>query len=595
MSTPKTYKVLNLIEQYQTSVSEGAVQFLESDSNKEINGYLGDLYKIFKPLKNKEKEKNKEYDWNKAHESGRQLWKKLVSQALNSIDPNSKGNSTLFEYLTVATKFEDLLYGLEPFYRDHTLHSLWVYFLGDNLLRNELVHIYDQPDWYIYNDIKRDKDKYDFKHELKEYSIIKKEILQNAVNTHKDAIWCIIALCHDLGYSISKLNKLNKSVQNVLKYFDVSDFRRIGYSLDIEHQYLMSQFLELMAMDVRIVPAENYADDLSVKPAEFEEEWGKVYKEWKVKKRKKDDFKKNYDEILKKFSGEKVSKTLGDRVLTKCYRDDSTYWRLSRALEKKGHGILSAYLIYKVLGIFAESSVSGPAEVWGLDDNEAQANIIRGDILFAIAQHEFDFAHLNHIGSFADVLIIADELEEFSRLGRQMLSREYTHTTAETSIKFINKKKGEKIEQGKEIDIEMDYICQHKERDDFLNFFVRKSKKLCSIYSLKLSPEDKDEEDMGKENYCIINKITMTVIWQENENETKEKYWFRLCRESDNERYFEGCLPRYKRNPKTKKITKCVRQLKSYDDKLKVVYRNKEYPLKEFLHIKDSNSDEESN
>ena len=84
-------------------------------------------------------------------------------------------------------------------------------------------------------------------------------------------------------------------------------------------------------------------------------------------------------------------------MLIKCYRDDSTYWRLCRALEKKEHGILSSYLIYKILGIFAESSVRGPAEEWGLNDIEAKENTIRGDILFAIAQHEFDFAHLNQL------------------------------------------------------------------------------------------------------------------------------------------------------------------------------------------------------
>ncbi len=78
-------------------------------------------------------------------------------------------------------------------------------------------------------------------------------------------------------------------------------------------------------------------------------------------------------------------------TLIKCYRDDSIYWRLCRALEKKQHGILSSYLIYKIPGIFADATVRGPAEEWGLDDNEAVENIIRGDILFAIAQHELRY------------------------------------------------------------------------------------------------------------------------------------------------------------------------------------------------------------
>ena len=119
------------------------------------------------------------------------------------------------------------------------------------------------------------------------------------------------------------------------------------------------------------------------------------------------------------------------------------------------YGILSSYLIYKILGIFAESSVRGPAEEWGLNDIEAKENTIRGDILFAIAQHEFDFAHLNQLGSFGDILIIADELEEFSRFGRQLQSRDYNETTAETSIYFTKSKKEEKPRLEDDTDIEI--------------------------------------------------------------------------------------------------------------------------------------------
>ena len=56
----------------------------------------------------------------------------LSSYALRNIDSSYKGSADLFKFLDVATEFEDLLYGLEPYYRDHTLHSLWVYLLGDS-------------------------------------------------------------------------------------------------------------------------------------------------------------------------------------------------------------------------------------------------------------------------------------------------------------------------------------------------------------------------------------------------------------------------------------------------------------------------------
>ncbi|NQU84355.1 MAG: hypothetical protein HQ541_01215 [Mariniphaga sp.] len=581
LSEPETFKVTDLLTQYKKNVSDGKIQFLENNSNKEIIVHLDKLNKLFERSENGE-----ELDWNEAHKVGRKLWQILVSHALNSIDPNSKGNSKLFKYLEDASKFEDLLYGLEDYYRDHTLHSLWVYFLGDNLLRTDLEHIYEQPNWYVFNDIKRDQTKYQFKEELVEYSSIKKEMLCVEVNSHKDAIWCIIALCHDLGYSLAKLNNLNERVQKVLEYFDVSDFRHLGYSLNIEHQYHMSQFLELMAMDVRIVPSEDYAyEPLNSKKKNLSDDWTEAKKKWAEAKKIKDNA-NEYKKKLKDFLKMPSSQKLEDKVLIKCYRDDSTYWRLSKALEQKEHGILSAYLIYKILGIFAESSMRGPAEEWGLDNNEAQKNIIRGDILFAIAQHEFDFAHLKQLGSFADVLIIADELEEFSRLGRQMLTRKYTHTAAKTSIRFLNNKKGEKIKHGEKIDIIMDYYCEHEDRDDFLKFFVRKAERLCSIYSLKPSDEDQEEEEEEKENYCIINSIKMTVIWEKSKLEPKEYYWFNFSRMDEPKGKLPDCAHKYKGWQKI--LKKGIHNLKSYDDELKVIVKNevddkKEIPLTKWV------------
>ncbi|MFC1816289.1 hypothetical protein ACFL0M_10190 [Thermodesulfobacteriota bacterium] len=133
--------------------------------------------------------------------------------------------------------------------------------------------MYNNLNWYLFNDIEREKKLYSQK--LITEAKSREKALCKDVNKNRDAIWCIMALCHDLGYSLAKLDNLNEKVKNVLKFFDIPDFRHLGYSLDIEHHYIVSQFLELMAMDVRIVPS---AD--------------------------KKDF------------------------LIKCYRDDSTYWRL---------------------------------------------------------------------------------------------------------------------------------------------------------------------------------------------------------------------------------------------------------------------------
>ncbi|MBA7520637.1 hypothetical protein ES705_12733 [subsurface metagenome] len=499
------FTVRDLLVKYKDRVDNSKIQFLQNKS-PEKDEIIIDLSKLIEEFKD---EIISEKNWAKVHKIGQRLWKNLISCALNNIDPNSKGNSTLYEYLKDATKFEDLLYGLEDFYRDHTLHSLWVYLIGDTLLREDLKLIYNNLNWYLCNDIKKEQKIYGYKDILVKGSEQKKKGICKSVNENKDACWCIIALCHDLGYSLAKLDALNERISKVMKFYDVSNYTDVGYSLDIEHQHLISQFLELMAMDVRIEPSEDFNDSeyytelygLKEKVDEFQEKKGLAYE----KKKKEYEVK------------------LEENVSIKCYRDDSTFWRLCRALEKKEHGILSSYLIYKVLGIFAESSVRGSAEEWELNDREAKRNIIRGDILFAIAQHEFSFAHINQLGSLADILIIADELEEFSRYGRPKLSLNYYSTTAETFISFTNEKKDGKIKPGEDINLIMEYTSQHQTEEEFFGFLGRKTKRLCSIYSLEKSKDDEIEEGNEKENYCTINSIRMNFRWNDPKNNDKPK------------------------------------------------------------------------
>jgi len=438
--------VLSLLKRYEYWVAQGKIQFLQNDPEQQtevlsvLATLIGDFEKAKKEAESTCGEISENLDWNKTHERGRDLWHKLASSALNDIDDKSKGKSALFDFLDAATKFEDILYGLEPYYRDHTLHSLWVYFLGEHILRDHVPQIHKNLVWYLFNDIEDEKRDYEYGKHLVGEARKRETTIKKDINKHRDAVWCIIALCHDLGYSLSKLNELNNRVKEVIEFFDIPDLRRVGYSLDIEHQYLVSQFLEIMAMDVRIVPSENYRD-------------------------------KNV--------------RLNEKVLIKSYRDDPIYWELCRALEKKQHGILSAFLLYKVLSMFGDAWVREPGEIWGLSEEEVKENIIYGNILYSIAQHTFEFTYLKRVGSLAEILVLADELEEFSRYGRQLQSRKYHDTMAFSSIEFI--RPGRK----KDVDIKIKYIVtKHRSLGDF---FVRKAERLCRIYSL----EEKKEKEKG--------------------------------------------------------------------------------------------------
>ena len=459
--------VLSLLKKYAEWVKNGKIQFLEKNSNEQITILLltQSLILDFEEATKKDGDISGNLDWYKTHQTGKKLWHELASYSLKNIDPDSKGNSKLFSFLDAATEFEDILYGLEDYYRDHTLHSLWVYLIGEFILRDHLTDIYQKLNWYLYNDIERDKSDYS-ERLVRESRQLEKEYLKE-VEIHKDAIWCLIALCHDLGYSLSKLNKLNEKARKVLNFFDIPNFQQIGFSIDIEKQYLVTQFLELMAIDVRIVPSSDKKE-----------------------------------------------------VLVKSYRDDATYWRLCRALEQREHGILSAYLIYKILGFFADTALRGPSEEWGLESVEVKENIIRGVILFSIAQHQFDFAFLNQIGGLGEILVLADEIEEFSRYGRQTVSRKYHDTTADVNIEF----NPIKPKQGKEVEISITYKL--KEHVEHGRWFIHKSEQLCKFYSL-----DQQKEN---EKYCTIKSMKINTL------KDNEKFMFQIFNDSSKN---SGFLP----------------------------------------------------
>ena len=470
--------VLSLLGKYRAWVKRGAIQFLPegSEDQETIVRVLDGLIPDFETASAQEGGLSKNLDWHKTHTKGRNLWHELVSAALNNIDRNSKGNSALFEYLDNATRFEELLYGLEAFYRDHTLHSLWVYLIGEHLLRDVLPDIHRNLNWYLFNDFESPNS---YKRDLVKQARARESDICEEVNAKRDAIWCLMALCHDLGYSLAKLDKINARVKEVLRFFDLTDFRQIGYTLDLEQQYLVTQILELMAMEVHLVPGERYRD---------------------------------------------TSIDIDERVTIRSYRDDSTYWRLCRAFEQKQHGVLSAYLLYKVLGIFADAWMRDTSGEWGLDDPEAVDNIIRGDILFAIAQHDFDFAHMHELGSLADVLVVADELEEFSRYGRELLTRKYSDTTAEAGIRVTP----EDPKQGDTVEVDINYeFDPSRDVDDYYGFFWRKAQRLCTIYSL-----DQEKSD----RYCTIVRFRMTARYK------KQTLFFELRQGAENKN--RGYLPK---------------------------------------------------
>lgn len=70
-------------------------------------------------------------------EIAKNIWKLLFEGAMSYIDPDKRGYDDIFAYFDEYVNFEELIFASDSFYRDHTLHCIWVYFLGEYIKKND--------------------------------------------------------------------------------------------------------------------------------------------------------------------------------------------------------------------------------------------------------------------------------------------------------------------------------------------------------------------------------------------------------------------------------------------------------------------------
>ena len=113
-----------VLEFYLEQIKNDNVTFLKGKDNfknrisKEINLLL------------------KEKDMHNRIEIAKNLWKLLFESAMSYIDPDKRGYDDIFAYFDEYVNFEELIFASDSFYRDHTLHCLWVYFLGEYIKKS---------------------------------------------------------------------------------------------------------------------------------------------------------------------------------------------------------------------------------------------------------------------------------------------------------------------------------------------------------------------------------------------------------------------------------------------------------------------------
>jgi len=273
-------------------------------------------------------------------------------------DDEDYGVSNLSKFFKAFTDFESVFYGADNHYRDHVSHMFRVFFLGELLLREKKLF----PKIKIGDSLLDEK-----------FEISDKE---------KEAMWCIIALTHDLGYGMKLVPKINSKTRSMLEKFDIFDIHELGFSFPNQP---FNEFVITFAS----------SDLIELKEKTDEKMGNENLSQKQVSK------KKIPQEDRRKYINHTQSKYL---------------LKFSRSFDHFSHGIFSSILLVKNCIYFLESDFSlNPSKP--LNQLDARNFLIRQTILRSIASHDCDEIYYLTLPQFPFLLRIMDEMQDWGRPG----------------------------------------------------------------------------------------------------------------------------------------------------------------------------------
>lgn len=356
------------------------------------------------------------------------LWKKLFEASMSFISPDKRGYDKIFSFFDAYVEFEELIFASDSFYRDHTLHCIWVYFLGEYVARNPQF----EP---LFIDAKQTELLISGIHSVIPSNRRFKYASNLIVNTNKlvEATRCVSALTHDLGYPLKKIEKINKSIKKVLPYFAVNSFDDFNFEYNNIQQGFIDNCIDLLSRKLVVNV------DISDRDSRTEEELDRfsnlVEKVFEVDER---GAVKNVKSVASEVLTEEEINFIDSNIKV----DIDFGVKLSRQnaylndFENYQHGIMSAFLLMKNLNAFqnynyymTEGKLDSNAET------KPETLLAMSNILESITVHTSDALAIASIDD-TNYLTIIDELEEFSRISRASQNREYVKEFCESSIEM---------------------------------------------------------------------------------------------------------------------------------------------------------------
>lgn len=257
------------------------------------------------------------------------------------------GIEELYKYFEQFTKFESTLYGVDQYYRDHVLHPLNVWLIGLNIL-DDYVDVFK---FRSYRDIKVEKSP------QAQPSWFQESNNENISSTEIAAMWTIIALTHDLGYPLEKVDRVNYQLEQMLSQFGNIGFVRSSFNFQSQHDYLVKHLINIISSNV-------------------------------LKSESKDIC---YTHVSPKY-----------------------FAKFSKSWEMFDHGFVSGLILLRSLTFFLETDVtSDPHSQLSYED--ARQFAIRSEILHAIAAHTAPKVYHLSANTLSFLLVLCDELQEWGR------------------------------------------------------------------------------------------------------------------------------------------------------------------------------------
>ena len=260
----------------------------------------------------------------------KQPWTLMGAEAaaINSV----YGIEELFGYFKQFSDFESILYGTDKYYRDHVTHPIKVWLIGQHILA-KFGSTFSFSVGGKHIPVK------DAKHADDSFEPPQDRVLDSLyISTAElSAMWAIIALTHDLGYPLEKVEKINDRLATMLNEFGKIGFSRSKfYVSDSTRSFSPCRSVNLISSTV----CTEASPDSNGKKSKIQK--------WAT------------------------------RVRTKYHTKFSKSW------EMFDHGIVSSLLLLKSLTFFIESDLSTDIRS-KLSGEDARQFTVRSEILHAIS------------------------------------------------------------------------------------------------------------------------------------------------------------------------------------------------------------------